>query len=243
MKHGENFFLKSSAEKNKIFDEMRTSYSHWKKEMQDINKPFFAVHTDFKHLFLKNISGGALKLYLYLGFHAKHYTGELWHSSAEIANYFNKDQRTINTWFKELENIGLIFREQKGFKMKSNTFLQPYGFKFNEIMFDPTENHTYKQILVDIEMSKTLNLTPQFALILNHFLKEFTVLIIYKENELYHCSYFLNFNDSETKLLRYHLKNLGIKSDNFDIETSLVKTKNKELSLYTVILKYLDSER
>lgn len=243
MTSNKNFFLKSNSEKNKIFDELRISYSNWKKEMQEINKPFFAIHTDFKNLFLQNISGGALKLYVYLGFHAKHYTGELWHSSEEIAGYFNKDQRTINSWFKELEEMGLLFREQKGFRMKANTFLKPYGFKFNGIPFDHTADESYKQILLDIEMSKALDLSPQFALILNHSFKEFTVLIIYKEEEIYHCSYFLNFNESEIKILRYYLKNLGIRSDNFDIETSLIATKNKYLSLYSIIIQYLDSEK
>ena len=238
----DNFFLKTSDEKNKIFEELRTSYSQWKKEIQEMNKPFFAIHTDFKHQFLKDISGGALKLYLYLGFHAKYYTGELWHSSEEIALFFNKDQRTIGNWFKELEDAGLIFREQKGYRMKANTFLRPYGFNFTEIPYVKDTELAYKLVLQDIDTNRSLNLTPQFALILNYSFKEYTILVIYKEYETYHCSYFLDFNEAHIKLLRHHLKNLGIKSDNFDIDSSVTLAKNKKMSLYNNIIKYLDTE-
>lgn len=238
----DNFFLKSSVEKNKIFDDLRTSYSHWKKEVQEMNKPFFAIHTDFKHQFLKGISGGALKLYLYLGFHAKYYTGELWHSSVEIADFFDKDQRTIGSWFKELEDAGLIFREQKGYRMKANTFLRPYGFCFNEIPYNKDADSSYKLILQDIDANKSLGIKPQFVLILNYSLKEYTILVIYKESETYHCSYFLDFNEAHIKHLRYNLKNLGIKSDNFDIDSPVTLAKNKKMNLYNTIIKYLDTE-
>ncbi|TBL75986.1 helix-turn-helix domain-containing protein [Paenibacillus thalictri] len=240
-KKNENFFLKSTSEKNKVFEELKESYGSWKKEIQAMNKPFFAIHSDFKQLFLKDLSGGALKLYLYLGFHAKYYTGELWHTSEEISSFFGKDQRTIGIWFKELEDRGLIFREQKGFRMKANTFLKPYGFTFTEI--NPiNSNHLASSIVQNIEASKKLGFNPQMVLILNHSLKEYTILVIYKNENNFICSYFLNFLESEIKILRYNLKNLSIKCDNLDIEHSLNSSKNKELSLYTLLQKYLDEE-
>ena len=75
---------------------------------------------------LKELSGNALKLYIYLGIYSKNETGESWHSVERIAEYFDCDKRTITRWFKELEDKELIFRVQKGYKRAANTFLKPY---------------------------------------------------------------------------------------------------------------------
>ncbi|WP_037285719.1 helix-turn-helix domain-containing protein [Saccharibacillus sacchari] len=240
MKRKQNFFLKDSDEKNQIFDKLRDDFGIWKRNVQEMNKPFFAIHTDFKQLFLKDISGGALKLYIYLGFHAKYYTGELWHTNEEISSFFEKDQRTITTWFKELEEIGLIFREQKGFRMKANTFLRPYGFSFHEASYFPDTKNPHNQIIQQIETSIALKLELQFVLIANFSLKEFTIITIYKIGEVYECFYFLNFYESHMKSLRTSLKNLEIKFDNIDIDSPLSSSKNLHQSLYNTILKYLE---
>jgi len=108
-------------------ERLREEYRKWKVLTQKINTPFFIIYNDFKEEHLEDISGGALKLYLYLGFHSKNYTGESWHSVDAIAGYFGRDKRTIKGWFKELEERKLIKRIQRGFKWKANTFLLPYG--------------------------------------------------------------------------------------------------------------------
>ena len=105
----------------------RTNYQNWKKYRKETTSPFFIIYKDFQEDHLKKISGGALKLFLYLGFNSNNFTGECWISAPEIASYFENDTRTVKGWFAELEKLGLLKRIQTGFKRKANSFLQPYG--------------------------------------------------------------------------------------------------------------------
>lgn len=107
-------------------EELRTNHKKWKEERRSENTPFFMIYKDFKDLYLKDISGGALKLYVYLGFHVNSFTGECWVSTENIAEFFGNDQRTIKKWIAELEEIGLLKRIQNGFKRVANSFLLPY---------------------------------------------------------------------------------------------------------------------
>ncbi|MCG7320176.1 helix-turn-helix domain-containing protein [Brevibacillus laterosporus] len=233
-----NFFSKTKDEKDKIFQDMREEYSQWRNELKEVNKPFFTIHSDFEHQFLKDISGGALKLFIYLGFRAKYQTGETWEGIEKISLFFGKDHRTIANWFKELEDIGLIFRAQKGFKMRANTFLRPYGFLFDVI--DTGESSNVEHILNDIKTSKDLEYIPKFGLMLNYGFKEFTFLLINQQNQLFHTSCFCNFNESQIKMLRIHLKKMGIRFDNYDIDSPIYKAHNKKSLVYTYLIKYLN---
>jgi DNA-binding MarR family transcriptional regulator len=112
---------------NQEMTNLRNEYKEWKEKRKKQTSPFFVVYTDFKEEHLKEISGGALKLYLYLGLHINTFTGECWHSIETIADYFGNDQRTVKKWFKELEDRKLIRRIQRGFMWVANTFLLPYG--------------------------------------------------------------------------------------------------------------------
>lgn len=116
----------------KEMEELRKDYSNWKDQRRESKAPFFIIYTDFKDTHLKDISGGALKLYVYLGFQVNTFTGECWHSADSIAEYFGNDVRTVKKWFEELEDIGLIRRIQNGYKRIANTFLLPYEKKENE---------------------------------------------------------------------------------------------------------------
>jgi len=107
-------------------DELRDNHRSWKKERQTQKSSFFMVYTDFMDLYLKDVSGGALKLYLFLGFHVNSFTGECWVSTEKIADFFGNDPRSVRKWISELESLGLIKRIQMGFKRVSNTFLLPY---------------------------------------------------------------------------------------------------------------------
>ena len=108
-------------------EQLRISHNKWKERARKAKAPFFIIYTDFKDHHLKDISGGALKLFLYLGFHVKNDTGECWHSIETIADFFGNDQRTVKKWFKELEERKLIRRIQRGYKWVANTFMLPYG--------------------------------------------------------------------------------------------------------------------
>jgi hypothetical protein len=110
----------------KEMDLLREQYKQWKLGKQEKKDPFFIIYNDFKDLYLKEISGGALKLYIFMGFHARNWTGELWISTPKFAEFFEKDPRTIKKWLAELEEIGLIKRIQTGYHRVANTFLLPY---------------------------------------------------------------------------------------------------------------------
>jgi hypothetical protein len=108
-------------------DKLKLKYKIWKDIRRELKTPFFVVYTDFKDIHLKEISGGALKLYIYLGFHVNTFTGECWHSVESIAIFFGNDERTVKKWFNELEEKKLIKKIQTGYKRVANTFLLPYG--------------------------------------------------------------------------------------------------------------------
>lgn len=105
---------------------LNKAYSDWKKDSLD-NNGYFVIFNGFQSTNkLKNISGNALKLYVYLGLNSKNFTGEVWHSNAKIAKYFNKSERTVRYWMQELESLKLIKRFQLDFNGESHVFLQPY---------------------------------------------------------------------------------------------------------------------
>lgn len=108
-------------------ESLRENYKQWKYLRKEDKSPFFIIYSDFKDIHLKDLSGGALKLYLYLGFHINTFTGECWVSTEKISNYFEKDERTIRKWFEELQEKNLITRIQTGYKRVANTFFIPYG--------------------------------------------------------------------------------------------------------------------
>ena len=119
--------LMTSKEADPLMEESRHAFSEWKTEKIKNKSGFYPVYNEFleKGLLIE-LSGNALKLYIYIGIYSKNETGESWHSVERIAEYFDCDKRTITRWFKELEDKELIFRVQKGYKRAANTFLKPY---------------------------------------------------------------------------------------------------------------------
>lgn len=115
-----------------IADLYRTRYHSWKKESLE-NSGFFVIFNGFadnkdenQQAILQKITGGALKLYIFLGIKSKNYTGESFYSIKSLAKYFGKSERTINNWFRELESLNLIYKIQLQFNEVSHTFLQIY---------------------------------------------------------------------------------------------------------------------
>jgi len=105
--------------------ELRKDHSKWRDENFLNKEGFFPVFSDFKY-YLPKISGGAVSLFLYIGLHSNNQTGECYHDIKKISNFFNKSPRTISTWFKELEDVGLIERLQLKLNGVSHTFIKPY---------------------------------------------------------------------------------------------------------------------
>ena len=113
---------------------LRNQYSQWKSNMdkKHIGANFFILFKDFdKHL--RDISSGALKLYLYYGFHAKNDTGESWHSIDTIRKYFDVSEKSINNWNNELIERGLIKRLSKGKSLNKTTYLLPFSMNYIHI--------------------------------------------------------------------------------------------------------------
>lgn len=108
-------------------------YESWKKNALN-ESGFFVIFNGFleekqnvsKKALLQEISGGALKLYIFLGIKSNNFTGESYYSIESIANYFGKSERTINNWIQELEKLNLIFRVQLKYNGVSHTYLQTY---------------------------------------------------------------------------------------------------------------------
>jgi DNA-binding transcriptional ArsR family regulator len=111
--------------KRVIATRLRKEHAHWR-DQNFINKVgFFPVFSDFKS-YLPKLSGGAVSLFIYIGLHSNNQTGECYHDLDRIARYFNKSKRTIGSWFKELEEHGLIVRMQLEPNKVSHTFIRPY---------------------------------------------------------------------------------------------------------------------
>lgn len=109
---------------------MRNRYKRWKYNALD-NSAYFIIFQGFLEAdLLKDISGNALKLYIYLGLNSNNYEGVVWHSNKKIAEYFDRSERTIRVWMKELENLNLIKRMRLEYDGIVYTYLQPYTYKY-----------------------------------------------------------------------------------------------------------------
>lgn len=102
---------------------------------------------------LQKISGNAFKLYVYLGINANNMTGIVWHSNSKISLYFNKSERTIRSWMKELEDLNLIERviiNKNGYG-RIYTYLKAYPFKKNKLQNTPqtNEEQVYDKLIID----------------------------------------------------------------------------------------------
>jgi len=107
---------------------LKRRYEEWKREALK-STGYFPVFTEFKDSFLlRNLSGGAVKVYLYLGLKSKTWTGETWVSLDQMASYFDCTKRTLSNWLKELQDKELIERMQLEVDGVSFTFLKPYGW-------------------------------------------------------------------------------------------------------------------
>lgn len=114
-------------EANPLMDAARNEYREWRNHQRKHHSGFFVIYNSFKDSgVLKEISGNACRLYVYLGIVSKNETGESWYSADSIAEYFNCDKRSVKRWFEELEEKNLIVRIQKGVMRAANTFLKPY---------------------------------------------------------------------------------------------------------------------
>lgn len=113
-------------------DVIMENWVKWKTFNQKANTIFFPIFKDFEDSALRDISGGACKLYIFLGLKARN-TGESWYSIQSMAEFLKVSTRTIDKWLQELEDRGLIARDRHS--VSSTTYLLPYAI--NIIHFRP----------------------------------------------------------------------------------------------------------
>jgi DNA-binding transcriptional ArsR family regulator len=105
---------------------LEREYKEWK-EVSLEHEGYFPIFQPFKESFhLKNLSGNALKLYIYIGLMSGNYNGKTWVAIDTMAKYFGKSKRTISDWLKELEKHKLVKRMQMEPNGVAYTFLLPY---------------------------------------------------------------------------------------------------------------------
>jgi hypothetical protein len=104
----------------------KNKYNNWKNYTIGNEGYFIIFNTYLEDGYLCRLSGGATKLFIYLGIVSKNDTGESFHSVESMAKYFDVSERTITTWIKELEKEKLIIRMQLELNGVSHTYLQPY---------------------------------------------------------------------------------------------------------------------
>lgn len=84
----------------------------------------FSIFKEFGESHLKYLSGGACKLYIFLGLKSRS-TGESWYSVTGIAETLGVSPRTVDGWLHELEDRGLILKDK--LKKTSICYLLPYS--------------------------------------------------------------------------------------------------------------------
>lgn len=117
-----------NGKKDKI---LRMNYQRWKLEALDESGYFIIFQGFLENGLLKEISGNALKLYIYLGMNSSNLEGVVWHSNEIISKYFGKSERTIRLWMNELEKVNLIKRMRLNYNGNVYTYLQPYNYKWD----------------------------------------------------------------------------------------------------------------
>lgn len=119
---------KNNLKKSEI---IQTNYREWKMNSMSESGYFLIFQGFLEETLLRDLSGNALKLYIYLGINSNNFAGTVWHSNKRIATYFKKSERTIRLWMKELEDKKLIKRMRLEYDGVQYTFLLPYNSDYN----------------------------------------------------------------------------------------------------------------
>lgn len=215
--------MDNSRETNKQkANRLKENYSKWKKDSFE-EYGYFVIFNGFKETNkLKNISGNALKLYIYLGLNSNNTTGEVWHGNDTIAKYFNKSERTIRLWMKELDDLKLIKRFQLKFNEESHTFLQPY---INSKYVDSSEKYTYTYRLKNSQYREIINLKEYRESISNAILEYIPKCYV----KVGYNSFTIS---SYSPIEKKYLKNINKK----------ILSENKELEKYKKVYVYKTKE-
>lgn len=104
--------------------ELEKIYKDWIETCKKTIEPFFLLHKKFMDHWCF-LSSEPIKLYIYFGIHMDKRKGFFYRSLDTIANDLDVSKRSISKWFKELEEIKLIKRQQLFVNRSSSTYMIP----------------------------------------------------------------------------------------------------------------------
>lgn len=145
-----NIYNKTKS-KREYTDILKDNWKNWKQLNTETRTIFFPITKDFEKIHLKDISGGACKLYVFLGLKAGE-MGHSWYSINKMAESLNVTPRTIDKWLHELEDRGLIARDRKS--ITSTTYLLPYSLNIIDIENNVDFKNGSKLLEIIIERAK-----------------------------------------------------------------------------------------
>lgn len=128
-------FRKSHSAYMEDIHQLTDIHRAWRGWTKDNKKGFFPIFSPDFSAKAKDVSGNAIKLYLYLGSHIDNQAGYTLLSVDTMATYFNTSKRTVHNWLRELKQNKLIIRVQPAFKQPTQTFLLPYHDDFLNSLF------------------------------------------------------------------------------------------------------------
>ena len=119
---GEMLGMKERYMREKRRQELREQYCSWTENHQQRGTRAFPIYEYFHAEQLADLSGGALKLYIYLGLYSDPMTGECTQTTEVIAETLGVEPYTVKKWLNELKGKGLVEK----IRGTSYTFLLPY---------------------------------------------------------------------------------------------------------------------
>lgn len=122
-----------NSDSDELIIKFSNPHKEWRQWCFQNKKGFFPVFTpEFVDKF-KEVSGNALRLYLYLGAHINNREGYTLLAIETIAKEYKATKRTVHNWFQELRDNRLLLRIQPGFKQPTYTYLLPYHEQFLDL--------------------------------------------------------------------------------------------------------------
>lgn len=122
-------------------EELKANYARWRLWNRERRTPFFAVYEGIRPQLYAIKKVGAIKLYLTLGLHANNRTGEVYWSIERLADEMGVNERTVKSWFAELQAHGLIKRFRLRAGGVAHSYLVPYGPGSDEPAPDEPATH------------------------------------------------------------------------------------------------------
>lgn len=108
--------------------ELRESHKEWRENLHKEKTGFFPVFSNQIKPYIQDLSGNAIRLYIYLGIHSNNETGEVMGTNPRMMQqFFDCQLRTLQKWLEELEQANLIRRIQPAYKTKMHIFILPYS--------------------------------------------------------------------------------------------------------------------